>query len=134
MDDNFITLLKAQVVRSSQGSSETIENAFAKALSMYDDWLHGLPAPTSVINHRLRFLRLLADELDDDSIRKNDGIVDVVLNGSGVRAVGDQFERVAPSGNKERWTVMWRQIGPTWGVEMGLRNDEGKILAGEFFD
>jgi hypothetical protein len=134
IDETFIQSLKAKVVHCKCASSEFMEGAFDRALEKYHDWLQGLPASTSTINHRLHFLHLAADELDETSIRKDDGIIDVVLIGSGVREVGEQFERVGPNGIKERWTVIWRQISPMWGVEMGLRNDEGKILAWEFFD
>jgi len=134
IDDAFIQSLKAKVVNCKRAFSESIDEAFARALNNYHDWLHDLPASTSTRNHRLYFLHLVADELDDTSIRKDDGIVDVVLTGCGIREVGEQFDRIGPNGIKEKWTVIWRQIGPMWGVEMGLRNDEGKILSGEFFD
>jgi hypothetical protein len=62
------------------------------------------------------------------------GLVTQYLLNSGVREVGEQFERGGPNGIKERWTVIWRKIGPMYGVEMGLRNENGKILSGEFFD
>jgi len=134
IDDTFIQSLKAKVVNCNHASRESIEEAFDRALNKYQDWLQGFSASTSMINHRLHFLHLVVDELDDISIRKDDGIINVVLAGSGVREIGEQFERVGPNGINEKWTVIWRQIGPMWGVEMGLRNGEGKILTGEFFD
>jgi len=133
IDDAFIQQLKTKVVHCNHASSESIDEAFGRALNKYQDRLHAF-SETSTINHRLHFLHLVADELDDASIRKDDGIIDVVLTDSGVREVGEQFERVGPTGIKENWTIIWRQIGPMWGVEMGLRNDEGEIHAGEFFD
>lgn len=134
INDAFIQQLKTKVVHCKHASSESIDEAFGRALNKYHDWLQSFSATTSTINHRLHFLHLVADELDDASIRKDNGIIDVVLTDSGVQEVGEQFERVGPNGIKEKWTIIWRQIGPMWGVEMGLRNDEGNIHSGEIFD
>jgi hypothetical protein len=134
MDDAFVNLLKEILILCKCAPPEATENAFERALIRFQNWIKGLPAQVSVLSQRLYLLSLLEEELDAPAIRKDTGIVDTILTGSGIREVGEQFERVGPNGIKVTWTVIWRKIGPMWGVEMGLRNDEGKITAGEFFD
>ena len=111
------------------------EQAFTSALAKYKNWCNSLPpAQTNRLNHRLYFLQLLEEESRDTSLKTNEGIANILLDGTGIRSVGERFERMSQAGKMETWTVLWRRIGSRYGVELGFKTEDGKCLSGEFFD
>jgi hypothetical protein len=107
---------------------------FAEAKNKYESWCSSLPFEVSKLTHRLYFLELLEEHSGGTQLKENEDIVSVFLEGTGIRNVGDHFERVGPSGGKKSWEVIWRRIGPSYGVEMGLLSQDGQSMSGEFFD
>ena len=104
-----------------------------KAKQKYRTWSESLPAETSSLNHRLYFLELLEGQTGKNLKEKKE-IISALLEDTGVRKVGDQFDRVEANGIKKRWEVVWQKIGDRYGVEMGIKSQDGELLSGEFFD
>ena len=95
------------------------------AINQYQKWSDSLPAPTSTINHRLYFLELLEQAAQNNELKENEALATALLEGSGIRGVGDHFERVGRNGEKKVWKVIWRKIGSRYGIDMGLRSEDG---------
>lgn len=109
------------------------QGAIKMVRQRYAAWFHKLPATTSILNHRMYALQLIEEESSNRTIKDNQALMDALLEGTGIRPIGERFERDSPTGTR-LWTVIWRKIGPHYGVEMGLQADNGEILSGEFFD
>jgi hypothetical protein len=107
---------------------------FDAASGEYQKWSDSFGARTSTINHRLYFLELLEQATQNTNLKQNEELVSAILENSGIREVGDQFERIGKNGEKKVWKVIWRKIGPRYGIEMGLKSEDGELLSGEFFD
>ena len=110
------------------------EQAIERALVRYTDWSNLPSLPTSHLNHRLYLLELVEEESHDRDIKNNEAVVDAVLNGSGVRKVGDVVDGFTRDGDNGPWTVIWRQIGAHYGFELGFQSVTGKLFSWEFFD
>lgn len=109
------------------------QDSIQLAQQRYSKWIQKLPATISILNQRLYALQLIEEETNNRAIKDNQAVVDAVLDGTGIRKIGERFERDSPTGTRV-WKVMWRKIGLRYGVEMGLQADNGEILSGEFFD
>jgi hypothetical protein len=107
---------------------------FDTAKVNYQNWNGSLPAQTSTINHRLYFLELLEQAAENTNLKDNEELVASILDDSGIRQVGDLFDRVDQYGEKKTWKVIWRKIGTRYGIEMGLKSEDGELRSGEFFD
>ena len=110
------------------------KQTYMEALRRYDSWRTSLTAETSILNHRLYFLQLLEEETPGTPLKTNERIIDLLLDDTGVPAVGEEVERPARDGGTKKWKVLWRKIGSRYGVEMGIRAEDGEVVSGEFFD
>ena len=110
------------------------KDCFESAYKQYQQWSESLPAQTSTINHRLYLLELLEGSTKNPKLKENEKLVSALLKDSGIRSVGEKFERQGQDGMNKTWTVIWRKIGARYGIEMGLRAEDGELLSGEFFD
>ncbi len=110
------------------------EEQLKAVLQDYEKWRQSLPAETSTLNHRLCILKLLVEASGDSGLKEDSEVVSAFLKGSGIREVGDTFERVSQDGNKKIWTVISQKIGPQNGVMMELRSESGDLQRHEFLD
>lgn len=102
--------------------------AVDRAIDRYRQWHDSLLAQTSALNHRLYLLQLVEEEAQDKSIKELEDVIEIILRND-ARSVGDTFSRLG-----QTYTVLWRKIGPKYGVEMCLRSQDGQLLNGEFYD
>lgn len=104
-------------------------DAVDRAILRYQKWPSSLPAKTSILNHRLYFLQLVEEESGDKSIKDNEQITEALLDGMGIRAIGDPLDWKG-----KQYNLAWRKIGSTYGVEMCFQAEDGTLLHNEFHD
>jgi hypothetical protein len=102
--------------------------------SAYAEYQANPASLMSLFNQRMHFLYLLERASGDSRLKENSDLADILLEGTGIRSVGDQFEATSPDGTQKVWSVIWKKIGPNYGIEMGMRSSDGELLSGEFFD
>ena len=100
-----------------------------RALLRFQNWQSKLPAQTSLLNHRLYFLELVVEESGDSKIKENEQILDTLLDGTGIRSVGDPVEWKG-----KRYNLAWRKIGSGYGIEMCFKAEDGTFFHREFYD
>ena len=80
------------------------------------------------------FLQHLCEAFPVHSLRDDAEVSDTVLADTGIRAPGDEFDRQRADGGTDHWKILWRRIGPQFGIELAMQNQHGEILHREFFD
>jgi hypothetical protein len=133
LDKETKELLKS-VLESKGLSAEVSQHNIEAAAKEIEEWATTLPAATSRFNVRMYFLKKLCQANPNLSLREDSQIADIILLNTGIRSPGDTFERQRPGGGVDHWTVLWRKVGLRFGVEMAMKNQDGQIIHGEFFD
>ena len=110
------------------------QHAIEAAANEIEDWLKTPSGATSRFNVRMYFLQKLCTATPQLSLREDSQVADIILIDTGIRSPGDTFERPRPDGGVDQWTVLWRRMGPRFGVEMAMKNQDNQIIHGEFFD
>ena len=132
LNDDITSQLELALVGKGL-SATTARQSIETAAKEIDEWLTGLSA-TSLLNIRMYFFQKLSELHPDLSLREDSRITDILLLDTGIRAVGDTFERPQTRGGVDHWTVLWRKVGDRFGIEMAMKNQDGEIMHGEFFD
>lgn len=96
-------------------------------VSAFMGWLRGLPAAVSPISRNLELLRRIEKEFDTSSLKGNDAILNLLLDGS---AKPGQEVKI----RGQSWLVLGRAVSANYGLEYTLINAKGEQLRQEFFD
>ena len=134
LDRSFATSLEPLLARRTLLSGAAVTAPLIHALDATDAWLSELPAPTSTFNVRMFFFQRLCELFPEHSLRSDAEITDVVLADTGVCSPGDEFDRPRTGGGTDHWKILWRQVGPQFGLEFAMQNQKGEILHRESFD
>ena len=98
-----------------------------KAVESFNLWLSSLPAEVSPFTRNLQLLRVVCDTFQEQEIRKNETIVQIIAEGA-----VESGEHVNLMGS--RFRVISREITDQFGIQYTLENNKGEIIQREFFD
>lgn len=115
------------LVRVALGNPVDFGLKWEVIISAFAAWMIGLPAAVSPISRNLELLRRIEDAFHTTSLRENDAISALLLNGT-----AKPGEEVKVRG--QAWLVVSRAVSANYGVEYTLINEKGEQLRHEFFD
>jgi len=134
IDRDFAIGLETHLALHSGLPEPEVVSRIATALNATDNWLSRLDGGTSLFNARMFFCEQLSESFPGVSVRDDSRIADILLAGTGTRSPGDEFDQPRLDGGTDHWRVLSRRIGPRFGIELAMQNQDGKIVQGEFFD
>lgn len=124
--DTTIADLKS-VTQQVLGNRPDFEAIWQQTVDEFKTWAAGLPAAISPLTQNQEFVRRLCVNFGDESIRDNENVQNVVLNGA--VDVGQTLEL---RGGK--YEVIGRTLSSRGGVLYRLRDEHGDVMKHEFFD
>ncbi len=127
----LITQLEA-VVRGIVGGGISFDTKWKSVCDEFFGWIKGLPASVSPLTGNLELLRRICETFDDEGIRQNKEVVELVL--AGTVEPGKFLKLPDKNETDEKLEVIDRQITGRYSVLFSLKTEKGERLTREFFD
>lgn len=100
---------------------------WTRTLNEFKSWISELPAPISPLTRNLELLRRLCAAYGDESIRNNEDIKRLIIDGTASEGSTLDIGGV-------KYKVMGRRITDRGGILYELRDENGQVKQHEFFD
>jgi hypothetical protein len=126
----FLKKLKPLVKETTKNRSD-FESIWTTVTTDFTEWLQSPRGITSRLNANIILIGKLVNTFNNDSIRTNKAIVDVVV--SGTQIGGEDFKLTKSTGIVS-YPIIDRYITKRLGILLTLKNEKGKLFKWEYFD
>jgi hypothetical protein len=129
MTTNINALIKQvrNIVATILVPDKHFDQIWHTAVTDFQKWFNGLPAPVSPLASSLELLRRVCSAFDADYLRKNQRVVDIILQGAAKPGDHITIQDV-------KYEIVRREVSERYGVLYELKNDRGQIIRHEFFE
>jgi hypothetical protein len=122
--------LKPLVKETTKNRSD-FENIWTTVTTDFAEWLQSPSGMVSLLDGKIILIRRLVNAFNNDSIRTNKAIIDVVV--SGTQMGGEDF-KVTKSTGIISYPIIDRYITKRGGIMLTLKDERGKLFKWEYFD
>jgi len=122
--------LKPLVKETTKNRSD-FENIWTTVTTDFAEWLQSPSGMVSLLDGKIILIRRLVNAFNNDSIRTNKEIIDVVV--SGTQMGGEDF-KVTKSTGIISYPIIDRYITKRGGIMLTLKDERGKLFKWEYFD
>ena len=122
--------LKPLVKETTKNRSD-FENIWTTVTTDFAEWLQSPSGMVSLLDGKIILIRRLVNAFNNDSIRTNKAIIDVVV--SGTQMGGEDF-KVTKSTGIVSYPIIDRYITKRGGIMLTLKDEKGKPFKWEYFD
>lgn len=126
-DINALIKQLRDIVATILVANKRFDQIWHSAVADFQIWVTGLPAPVSPLTSSLELLRRVCSAFDADYLRKNQRVVDVILQGAAKPGDHITIQDV-------KYEIVGREVSEHYGVLYELKNDRGQIIRHEFFE
>jgi hypothetical protein len=122
--------LKPLVKETTKNRSD-FENIWTTVTTDFAEWLQSPSGMVSLLDGKIILIRRLVNAFNNDSIRTNKAIIDVVV--SGTQMGGEDF-KVTKSTGIISYPIIDRYITKRGGIMLTLKDERGNLFKWEYFD
>ena len=127
----FLIILKP-LVKNVTGDRPDFETIWANVTTDFTKWMQSPNRSVSLLVANIVLLGKLVDAFNNDSIRTNKAIIDMVL--AGTQVGGNDFKWTNSSGVLVISPIIDRYITERYGIMLSLIDEKGKSFKWEYFD